>query len=486
MGTTNGQYGTGNFKYGKMNDGKVLLIMITFESNKILIQRSVTSKKDDVLEKNTIKLELSVARIFHKVLNKGRLVEIFEKTDYELLGSMLYKILVRHEEVKTFFLNILAEVIRDKESRCRVLLEFKENIYELAALPWEYLLVPRDEDKQIPSFFLAADHNKQFDLIRYINIENKPFKPFDPSERNEVNVVLVVVNALNKPVEKLKLTDVFKRLTAKFKKETGADGLVYSKFNSYVLENPGKDNLYEQLAEITQNIQGPYVLHFYGHAEMQEDGPNIGLIGADENIDWVKGKYFIDLFDQQVNALPLPVLTILQACESGQVDENGQGLGIGLVKKGVPVVVAMQNEVTQEVSLAFIERLYNLIMEGEDIGHAVTQGRHFLGCEYGKDQNFIEEHYNTNTFGTPVIYTSVEEVIRLMPKVEKEKVSSVKKNKRCQKCGWRYANTQLEQCNRNFCGGKLIEEEKFATAPSAGSRPQTSSMNQQAAGFNGI
>ncbi len=455
-----------------MGDSNSLLMKITFETNKILIQRSVTSMKDDVLEKNTIKLELSVARIFHKVLNKGRLVEIFEKTDYELLGNMMYKILVRHEKVKTFFLNILAEVIRDKESRCRVLLEFKEDIFELAALPWEYLLIPGIEERQIPTFFLAADRHKQFDLIRYIDIENKSFKPFNPDDQQEINTILIVVNAMDKPVEKLELIEVFKKLTGRYKKEAQANGLVLSKFNSFVIENPGKDDIYEKLAETVQNIPGPYVLHFYGHAEMRNDGPYIGLYGADGNVEWVKGKLFTDLFDQQANALDLPALTILQACESGQVDENGQGLGIGLARKGVPSVIAMQNEVTEDVSRAFIEKLYTLLLEGEEIDHAVTQGRYFLGCEYGKDQNVFDDHYNTNTFGTPVIFTSVGESISLMPKIEKEKVVSAKKNKRCQRCGWRYTNTQLEICNRNFCGGKLIDEEQFASATSAATGQQ--------------
>lgn len=460
-----------------MNDKNSTLIKVTFESNKILIQRAVTSMKDDVLEKNTIKLELSVARIFHKVLNKARIVEIFEKTDYELLGNMLYKILVSNEKVKTFFLNILAEVIRIKESRCRVLLEFKEDIYELAALPWEYLLIPAIAERNIPSFYLAADRNKQFDLVRYVDVEHKAFKPFKPEDRNEINVILISIQPSDPQEfeigETVELKKVFTQLTHKYSKETVKGEQLTSKFNSFHIFNPRKENLYKSLGETIENIQGPYVLHFYGHAQMREDGPYISLVKDDENLDWVKGKYFIDLFDQTGLSLELPVLIILQACESGQVDEFGRGLGIGLVKKGVPAVVAMQNEVTPKVSLAFVEKLYTLLLEGEDIDHAVTQGRYFLGCEFGKDQNSVEEHYNSNTFGTPVLFTNEGDPIQLMPKPEKKKELSFKKDKYCEKCGWKYVNTLADRCIRNFCGGKLIEVEKIAAATSAASNTQS-------------
>lgn len=96
-------------------------IRVAFYYRKIQIQRSFESSEDDILVRETIELELNVARIFHKVLNKARIIEIFEKKDYELLGQMLYKILTATEKVRVFFINILAEVIRDKDTRCRFL-----------------------------------------------------------------------------------------------------------------------------------------------------------------------------------------------------------------------------------------------------------------------------------------------------------------------------------------------------------------------------
>lgn len=459
-----------------MSDKNTITMKITFESNKILIQREIESMKNDELKKNTLKLELSVARIFHKVLNKARIVEIFEKTDYELLGSMLYKILGIHDEIKEFFINILAEIIRDPESRCRVLLEFKEDINELASLPWEYLLIPEHGKRNIRSFFLAADRRKQFDFIRYLDVDSNRFKSYSLEDQKEINVIVIVSNADNKPVDELKIAEVFKRLHLKNQIKNKKGKILFSKFNSHKIENPTKENLARKLKSAIDDIVGPYVIHFYGHAEMRKDGPYIGLIGDDGNVDWVKNDYFVEMFRD----IKLPLLAFMQACESGQVNEDGEGIGVGLVRMGVPAVVAMQNEVTPDVSLAFVEKLYNSLLEGESIAHSVTIGRYYLGCEHEKDHTKFDEHYDNNTFGTPVIFMNTSKSKHLLPKIDKEVILVPKKNKRCPICGHRYRTTDLVKCNWNFCSGILVEEEeKGDTAASVSSSPDHRPLSNQ-------
>src|SRR5690606_25404182 len=85
------------------------------------------------------KMELSVTRIFHKVLNKGKkeLREIFEKNDFEVLGNVLFKILMAEEQqpVRNFFFDRLVVTTRDKRARCRIVLEFEDDALDFAALP---------------------------------------------------------------------------------------------------------------------------------------------------------------------------------------------------------------------------------------------------------------------------------------------------------------------------------------------------------------
>ncbi|WP_373521636.1 CHAT domain-containing protein [Aquiflexum sp.] len=438
----------------------VSTIKVSFHYNKIQIVRSVESSEDDILVRESIELELNVARIFHKVLNKARIIEIFEKRDYELLGEMLYKILTATEKVRIFFINILAEVIRDKDSRCLFFLEFLDNTNEFASLPWEYLYIPYNQERKIGPLFIGADPKSQFDLFRFLKSEFQvPEEKFNPDEMKEISVVLVYVNAADRPINQLGLQNTFKSLIQKYASKLDDGSPETSGFNVYPIQNPTKENIFEQISLELKNIEGPYVLHFMGHAEMRKDGSYLGLAGDNGKIDYWNAESFVDLFDQQKNdPIRHPSLVFLQACESGQIDEKGSGLGIGLVKAGISPVIAMQNEITEDVSNAFVQEVYQFLMEGDDIFHSVSKGRYFLGCEYSKNSNSDFKSYNTNFFGTPVVFTNkATSPLRLMPKIKNMESGKKEINtKRCSRCTSVYENPTFEYCNKNFCGGKLI------------------------------
>lgn len=95
-------------------------------------------------------------------------------------------------------------------------------------------------------------------------------------------------------------------------------------------------------------------------------------------------------------------------------------------------------------------------MDGDDVFHAVSKGRYFLGCEYGESSGF--KPYNTNIFGTPVIFSNkVMNPLRFMPK---KKIENQQERgpilKRCARCMHEYVNTTLDRCDLNFCGGELV------------------------------
>ena len=420
--------------------------------------------------RETIELELNVARIFHKVLNKARIIEIFEKKDYELLGQMLYKILTATEKVRVFFVNILAEVIRDKDTRCRFFLEFLDNTYELASLPWEYLYVPYNNERRIGPLFIGADPRNQFELFRFLKSDYEVKDDFNPDKQTGINVVLVYVNATDNPIDELGLKNMFKEISQNYSKQRKGGVVSHAGFKVYPIRNPTRKNIHNKISEKVKNIEGPYILHFMGHAEMKQDGSYVGLVNQHEKIDWMDADRFIDLFDhQRLDPIRFPSMVLLQACESGQIDEKGNGLGVGLVRRGISTVVAMQNEITEGVSSGFVKKFYQWLMEGDDVFHAVSKGRYFLGCEYSDNSNANFKPYNTNIFGTPVIfYNKVMNPLRFMPREKSENQEIGKIIKRCVRCTREYVNTSLDRCDINFCGGELVPV-KASTVVYAGS-----------------
>ena len=116
-------------------DQNIRLVRIIFWKDKIQIIES-TKIRGGGWEKVTTN-ELSVAKVFHKVLNKGRVEEIFEKSDYEVLGKMLYEILTVNSEVKEFIEMLIHRSTKSGDIRYKSMLQFEGDTQDLEGLPWE-------------------------------------------------------------------------------------------------------------------------------------------------------------------------------------------------------------------------------------------------------------------------------------------------------------------------------------------------------------
>lgn len=445
-------------------------LRITVQPDKIIISRSVGSGETGDINRGSIKLELSIAKIFHKVLNKFRVVSAFEKDDYEILGKTLFKVLFFDPRVKKFFLDELHEVLKEStDTYCRIYLHFKDLTGDIPELPWEYMLV-EDVDRNIAELYLAADSNERFDLIRLVK-ENKI--KFNPAPDQKLNVALIISNPLNKPEGRLplntqELKDRFKKLS---ENENFKNLIITSTRDD---ERPKFKNFEEDLQEVIKPFNGePYVLHFYGHAQVKEKESLIAFTGEDQNIDWISDNDFAAVFGAN-SKIQKPELIILQACESGQVCnaniESPGGLAYALAINDIPAVVAMQNIVREDVSVNFIEQFYTALLNGEDVARAVTRGRYFLGCgvKIDGEKRKKNEHYDNNTFGTPSLFISTIQPIRLMPEKISTSLDKTLVDKKCSRCHKPWPNVRADKmfCTVSFCGGKL-EADKGEVAQSS-------------------
>ncbi len=447
-----------------MTSEKLYAIKIKVAENGIAIIWGGDSPdlKPGKLEKDHMKLELSVTRIFHKVLNRGKkeLLEIFEKNDFEVLGDMLFKILWSEEAVKSFLYGRLVMITRDRQARCRILIEFDRNAYDLAALPWEYLSIQEDKQQSISKFFWCADATGQFDLIRYVAPDFPAVEQPVILPRQSLNVILVINNPSDRPVDKLKMITCLEKIRNKNE--------LFSLYTNAALINPPFHKLRERLTEFLKYIDGPYVLHILGHAHMNKEQSGIFFINDDDLAEEVKSDDFADLFDKNVPGFRQPDLVVLQACESGQVGEKGNGIGFLLAKKGIPAVVAMQNEITEDAAENFVREFYYSLLKGDDVARAVTKGRTYMATKYNKDDKKTDQHYSDNTFGSPIVFISSESPFYLVAPAPKE--TAKKKAMKCNKCGYRYEDTTLETCIQNGgrCGGTLQQITEVGQAVSSG------------------
>ncbi len=149
----------------------------------------------------------------------------------------------------------------------------------------------------------------------------------------------------------------------------------------------------ESLAEALLR-QEFHVFHFIGHGGFEESSNDGVLVFEDlarrgcrvsaERVAILLGNH------------PTMRLAVLNACEGGRtsIQDPFAGAAMTFVRcAGIPAVVAMQFEITDEASISFSRGLYSAVAAGKRIDAAVTQARLAIFAQ-GND---IE-------WATPVLY----------------------------------------------------------------------------------
>ncbi len=136
-----------------------------------------------------------------------------------------------------------------------------------------------------------------------------------------------------------------------------------------------------------------HVLHFIGHGaydETREDGLLLfqGPDGAGHEITGER----LGTILQDHRSLRLVVLNACEGARSSQSDPFA-GVAASLVQRGIPAVVAMQFEITDDAALTFAAYFYDALAQGDPLDRAVAHAR--LG---------IFASGNDVEWGTPVLF----------------------------------------------------------------------------------
>jgi hypothetical protein len=336
------------------------------------IYRTVATAADDSTESATFEVPLSELELDNFVLRVGRQrapMRGFLSTQMEearRVGERLFETLMV-EGVRDVFRSARgAAESRRKGLRLTLCLS---DAPELMNLPWEFLY-------EKPRFLSQSIYSP---VARSLDLRDVP-APYP------LALPLNVVGMVSSP-------HGFATLDIEQEKEKLATALEpLCRDGAVTLEWLEMGTL-KELDEFINRRQEIHVFHFIGHGGYSPQSQSGLLVLEDERGDphEVSGEE-LALLLQDERSLRLAVLNSCEGARSSHVDPFS-GAAASLVHHGVPAVIGMQFEITDEAAIAFAGRLYASLARSFPVDAALAQARRSIFAA-GND---IE-------FGTPVLF----------------------------------------------------------------------------------
>jgi hypothetical protein len=299
------------------------------------------------------------------------------------LGEMLFEVLF-DDTLRNDFVLFYNQVVQIQKQILRIELDIDEkSLPEIAALPWEFMRVPQSAGIGIILLGTVPDVSLSRRRAQWIAAQ-----PIQLGAGEKLRIALVVSAPNNVgPVDCATLEENLEELVTNFPEKV--ELLPISQGNP------------EAINEILG--KKPHILHFVGHgrAKNEKNEAVEELALTDPNLGdaiWVGADYISQLLNTHK-----PALVMLQACDSGTLSSKQPFFGVAsrIVQQNIPVVVAMQYEVTNATANRFSRKFYEEILNGKPVDIAAQFGRRqiSLGATL----------FNRRDFATPVIFMRVED-----------------------------------------------------------------------------
>jgi len=266
------------------------------------------------------------------------------------LGGSLFEALFTGA-VRDCYTRSVDQVMRDEGSGLRLRLRLQD-VPELADLPWEFL---RDAGQ---GRFLAQ--SAQTPLVRYMEMA-QGVRPFATALPLRILVMIsapVDVPALDLARERTRLEEALEPLRKRNKVEVTW------------LEDATLLALMRQLRNETYHI-----FQFVGHGAF-DPKQEVGLLileGEGERAVPVEADK-IGAFLRDHASLRLAVLNSCEGARNSRTDPFA-GVATNLVRLGIPAVVAMQFEISDEAAITFSSEFYAALVDGLPVDAAVAEAR---------------------------------------------------------------------------------------------------------------
>jgi chaperonin GroL len=223
---------------------------------------------------------------------------------------------------------------------------------ELADLPWEFLY-----DRGARRFLALSDWTP---LVRYLEMPSR-IRPLS------VTAPLRILVMAASPVDFDRLDSVGEKAQLR---EALADLIDTHRVTLEEEPSGTLTGLQRQLR------RGEYhVFHFIGHGgfdETEDDGL-LYFEGRNGHSQAVSGQALGELLHDH-RSLRLAVLNACEGARSGREDPFA-GTAQSLVRQGIPAVVAMQFEITDDAAIAFSHSLYDAVADGYPLDASMAEAR---------------------------------------------------------------------------------------------------------------
>lgn len=297
------------------------------------------------------------------------------------LGETLFAILF-DATLQVSFFGWYQKAVVEEDAMLRLELDIDEQkLPELAALPWEMMCVPGN-NQFTGDLWLATAPNVVFSRFR---TRWHPAAPIQLEEGEKLKIAVAVADPSDSdlgPVAYEKLWTEIQKLTTENPEQ----------FATPVLIDPATREGIDDALEAK-----PHLFHFLGHGRLtQSSAGEIGEIAIlDESgyARWVNATKFGGLFNRHQ-----PAVVLLQACEGGAGSASTAFVGVAsqIVQQNIPVVVAMQYVISNASARRFAREFYTRLAGDEPVDKAAQEGR-----------NAIEDWHETLDFATPVLFMRV-------------------------------------------------------------------------------
>ena len=246
---------------------------------------------------------------------------------------------------------------------------------DLLEIPWEFLYDPGD------AYFLSQSIFTP--VVRSLDLKSPPAPP-------KVTLPLQVLALVSAPGGYVEL-------------DTGRERANLERALAPLIESGAVRLEWLEtatLAELDRRIASRdelHVIHYIGHGAYDEEGTKNGVLMLEDANGMphkVTGEELGGLMRDE-RSLRLVVLNSCEGARTSHVDPFS-GVASALLRCGLPAVVGMQAEITDDAAVVFSDRLYTALAEGFPIDAALAQARRAIFAA-GHDVEF----------GTPVLFMRV-------------------------------------------------------------------------------
>jgi hypothetical protein len=224
---------------------------------------------------------------------------------------------------------------------------------ELMNLPWELVLAEEYIGLRL-----------RFPIVRHLDLPQPP-------QRLAIEPPLRVLVVVSQPLDSPRL-DTHTELDAMRQALAPRSDLIQMD----VLDHARRTELLARLRK------GYHVLHFIGHGKFENGEGYLVLEDSKERSDQASAS----LLGQLVVDSNLR-LVVLNACETSVTgsDRALGGVAHQLVKAGLPAVIAMQLDISDQAATAFSSEFYGALADGWPVDAAVQEGRRGILNIHGND-----------------------------------------------------------------------------------------------------